>query len=72
MSGERKNLDALHDQALKEVLRFFHGDIKQMDRWLSSEVRGLGYTTPREALSTREGIAQLRTLIARLENGIPT
>lgn len=72
MSGARKDLDALHDQALKEVLRFFNGDSKEMGRWLSSEVRGLGNTTPEEALKTREGISRLRTLVARLEHGIPT
>lgn len=66
------HFDSLRDCALQEVLDFFPGDRDAMERWLSREVRGLGYITPEEALRTRAGIERLRTLIGRLEHGIPT
>jgi uncharacterized protein (DUF2384 family) len=72
MNETGDTLDSLRDHALQEILDFFHGDHDAMRHWLSSEVRGLGYITPEEALKTRAGIDRLRVLIARLEHGIPT
>lgn len=72
LSESEAAFDSLCDRALQEILDYFHGDRDAMERWLSSEVRGLGYITPEEALRTRAGIERLRTLIGRLEHGIPT
>lgn len=72
MNETDDTLDSLRDRALQEILDFFQGDQDAMRDWMSSEVRGLAYITPEEALKTRAGIVRLRMLIARLENGIPT
>lgn len=72
MNDPKDTLDELRGQALQEVLDFFQGDHEAMEYWLSCEVRGLGFITPKEALKTNSGIERLRVLIHRLERGIPT
>lgn len=72
MTSPGDSLDELREKALSEVLEMFHGDQAQMDRWLSSPCVGLGDNTPSKCLKTRAGIHQVRTLIARLRNGIIT
>jgi len=72
MNESDDTLHSLRHRARQEILDFFQGDREAMRHWMSTEVRGLGYITPEHALQTRAGIDRLRTLIARLENGIPT
>lgn len=67
-----EEFEKLQAQAYAEVLEFFSNDVREVDRWLLEEVRGLNYRTPKEALQSEEGISKLRTLIGRLQQGIPT
>jgi putative toxin-antitoxin system antitoxin component (TIGR02293 family) len=60
----------LREQVLAECIELFEGDSDAAERWLSQPVRGLGYQTPNELLSSETGIEQLRTLIGRLEHGV--
>jgi uncharacterized protein (DUF2384 family) len=66
------NLEELREMALREVLRMFHGDQDETNRWLDSPCLGLGHKTPNKCLETREGIDQVRTLVGRLQHGIIT
>ncbi|MBY6070119.1 DUF2384 domain-containing protein [Marinobacter salsuginis] len=72
MTSPGDRLNDLREVALGEVLEMFHGDKAEMDRWLSSPCVGLGNNTPSKCLETRSGIHQVRTLVARLQNGIIT
>jgi len=72
MTSPGDSLDELREKALSEVLEMFHGDQAEMNRWLSSPCVGLGGNTPSKCLETREGINQVKTLVARLQNGIIT
>ncbi|WP_227520298.1 MbcA/ParS/Xre antitoxin family protein [Marinobacter sp. LV10R510-11A] len=65
-------LRSLRHKALAESVEFFEGDVEAAERWLSTPVRGLGYQTPNDMLSSETGIEQVRTLIGRLEHGIVT
>jgi len=67
-----EEFEKLQAQAYAEVLEFFSHDVREVDRWLVERVRGLNYMTPKEALQSEEGISKLRTLIGRLQHGIPT
>jgi|26BtaG_2_1085354.scaffolds.fasta_scaffold22687_2 uncharacterized protein (DUF2384 family) len=67
-----EDFEKLQAQAYAEVLELFCHDAHEVDRWLSKRIRGLNYITPKEALQSEDGIVTLRTLIARLQNGIPT
>lgn len=64
--------EKLQARAYAEVLEFFSHDAREVDRWLLERVRGLNYMTPKEALQTEEGISKLRTLIVKLQHGVPT
>ena len=68
----KEGLETLQSQAREEVLEFFSYDSVEVEKWFTQRVRGLGYITPQEAMQTEEGIARLRTLIGRLQHGIPT
>jgi len=68
----KEDFAKLQAQAYAEVLELFAHDAQEVDSWLLKKVRGLNYITPKEALQTEEGISKLRTLICRLQHGIPT
>lgn len=65
-------MSRLRSKALAESVELFEGDRQAAERWLSTPVRGLGYQTPHDMLSSETGIDQVRTLIGRLEHGILT
>ncbi|WP_164735580.1 antitoxin Xre/MbcA/ParS toxin-binding domain-containing protein [Marinobacter sp. NP-4(2019)] len=67
-----EDFEKLQAQAYAEVLELFSYDANEVDKWLLERVRGLNYMTPKEALQSEEGISKLRTLIGRLQHGIPT
>lgn len=62
----------LREQVLAECIELFEGDRDAAERWLSQPVRGFGYQTPNDLLSSEAGIEQLRTLIGQLEHGVFT
>ena len=57
---------------LAETLELFEGDQAAAEHWFQTPVRGLRYRTPAELVETAEGVAQVRTLIGRLEHGVIT
>lgn len=66
MDTHTPHIYSLRKQALAECFELFEGDRDAAERWLSHPVRGLGYQTPNEMLSSEAGIEPLRTLIGRL------
>jgi len=66
------DIHELQQIALAECVELFEGDRDAADRWLSQPVRALGQQKPQELLSSESGIAQLRMIIGRLDQGIFT
>ncbi|KXS54081.1 MAG: hypothetical protein AWU57_1525 [Marinobacter sp. T13-3] len=64
------NIYELQQVALAECVELFEGDRDAAERWMSQRVRGLGYKSPQDMLSSETGIEQLRILVGRLEHGI--
>lgn len=72
MDKHTRHIHRLRRQALAECVELFEGDTEAAERWMSQPVRGLGYQTPNDMLSSETDIERLRTLIGRLEHGIFT
>lgn len=72
MDRPTPDIHVLRENAIAECLELFDGNRDAAERWLSQPVRGLGYQTPNDLLSSETGIEQLRTLIGRLEHGVFT
>ena len=72
MDQHEHDLHHLRIQAVTECVELFDGDKVAAERWMSQPVRGLGYKTPEDMLSSETAIEQLRNLVARLEHGITT
>jgi len=72
MDQHKYPLHHLRKQAIAECIELFEGDTEAAERWMSQPVRGLGYKSPEDMLSSETGIEQLRILVGRLEHGIPS
>ena len=67
-----ENLAKLRGEVYDEILEFFSNDRLEAEQWCKRRVRGLGYISPEKAMQSEEGLLRLRTLLGRLQHGIPT